>query len=62
MPIMNGYELYEKVKSIDNKVKVCFLTAYSEHYTEEFETRFNSSSASTSLSSDGERRVHDYQS
>ena len=45
MPIMNGYELYERVKSIDNKVKVCFLTANSEHYTEEFETRFNSSSS-----------------
>jgi two-component SAPR family response regulator len=41
---MNGYELYEKVKSIDNKVKVCFLTAYSEHYTEEFKTRFTPSS------------------
>lgn len=40
MPVMSGYELYDKVKSIDNKVKVCFLTAYSEHYTEEFETRF----------------------
>ncbi|MFL6328837.1 MAG: hypothetical protein ACJ72U_00835 [Nitrososphaeraceae archaeon] len=26
MPIMNGYELYEKVKKLDDKVKVCFLT------------------------------------
>ena len=50
MPTMNGYELYEKVKKIDDKVKVCFLTAYSEHYTEEFEKRFSSSSTSTSLS------------
>ncbi|HJT47122.1 MAG TPA: hypothetical protein VJ729_02980, partial [Nitrososphaeraceae archaeon] len=31
-------------------VKVCFLTAYSERYTEEFETRFSSSSISTPLS------------
>jgi DNA-binding NtrC family response regulator len=46
MPIMNGYELYDKVKKIDDKVKVCFLTAYSEHYTEEFKTRFTSSSLS----------------
>ncbi|MFL6360292.1 MAG: hypothetical protein ACJ72R_01960 [Nitrososphaeraceae archaeon] len=23
---MNGYELYEKVKKLDDKVKVCFLT------------------------------------
>jgi DNA-binding response OmpR family regulator len=26
MPIMNGYELYEKEKKLDDKVKVCFLT------------------------------------
>jgi len=29
---------------LDDKVKVCFLTAYGEHYTEEFKTRFTSSS------------------
>jgi DNA-binding response OmpR family regulator len=34
MPNMDGYELYEKIKKIDNKVKVCFLTA-SEKYKEE---------------------------
>ena len=44
MLAMNGYELYEKVKKMDGKVKVCFLTAYGEHYTEEFKTRFTSSS------------------
>jgi two-component SAPR family response regulator len=38
--------LYEKVKKLDNKVKVCFLTAYSEHYAEEFKSAFNSSSTS----------------
>jgi CheY-like chemotaxis protein len=27
MPKMNGYELYEKIKKIDDKVKVYFLTA-----------------------------------
>jgi CheY-like chemotaxis protein len=50
MPIMNGYELYEKVKKIDDKVKVCFLTAYGEHYTEEFKTRFTSSSLADNVS------------
>jgi len=40
MPRINGYELYEKIKKIDDKVKVCFLTAFEEHYTEEFNTRF----------------------
>ena len=27
MPKMNGFELYREIKKIDNKVKVCFLTA-----------------------------------
>src|SRR5918992_489839 len=44
MPDMNGFELYEQIKKIDSKVKVCFLTAYGEGYTEEFKKRFPSSS------------------
>jgi DNA-binding response OmpR family regulator len=35
MPKMNGYELCEKIKKIDDKVKVCFLTASEEQHTEE---------------------------
>jgi DNA-binding response OmpR family regulator len=27
MPKMNGFELYKQIKKIDDKVKVCFLTA-----------------------------------
>ena len=27
MKKMNGFELYKEIKKIDNKVKVCFLTA-----------------------------------
>jgi two-component system response regulator ChvI len=34
LPKMNGYELYDKIRNIDNKVNVCFLTA-SERYKEE---------------------------
>ncbi|HEY9385732.1 MAG TPA: response regulator [Nitrososphaeraceae archaeon] len=30
MPIMNGFELYQKLKEKDDHVKVCFLTAVSE--------------------------------
>ena len=33
MPKMDGYELYDKIRKIDDKVKVCFLTA-SERYKE----------------------------
>jgi DNA-binding response OmpR family regulator len=35
MPGINGFELYKQIKKIDDKVKVCFLTA-SEMYYEEF--------------------------
>src|ERR671910_1841740 len=28
LPKMDGFELYDKMKEIDNKVKVCFMTAY----------------------------------
>jgi CheY-like chemotaxis protein len=30
MPGMNGFKLYQKIKDMDNKVKVCFITAYDE--------------------------------
>jgi CheY-like chemotaxis protein len=32
MPQMVGFEVYEKMKEIDNKVKVCFITAYDVNY------------------------------
>ena len=35
MPGINGFELYRQIKKIDDKAKVCFLTA-SEMYYEEF--------------------------
>ena len=35
MPEMDGFELYDKIKKKDDKVKICFLTA-SELYYEEF--------------------------
>ncbi len=46
MPKMNGYELYEKLKKIDDKVKVCFLTA-SERYKEEHRPSFLSSGSTS---------------
>jgi two-component system catabolic regulation response regulator CreB/two-component system response regulator ChvI len=30
MPKMNGIELYQEIRKIDAKVKVCFLSAYEE--------------------------------
>jgi DNA-binding NtrC family response regulator len=39
MPKMNGFELYKKIKHIDNKIEVCFITAY-EDYREEFKESF----------------------
>jgi CheY-like chemotaxis protein len=35
MPEMDGFLLYQEIKKIDNKIKVCFLTA-SEMYHEKF--------------------------
>src|SRR5215467_3181230 len=35
MPEMDGFQLYQKMKRIDSKLKVCFLTA-SEMYYERF--------------------------
>ena len=32
MPKMNGFELYEKVKEIDDKAKACFITAHEVYY------------------------------
>ncbi len=37
MPNMNGFNLYERMKEIDNKVRVCFLTA-SEFFYDEYRT------------------------
>jgi two-component system, OmpR family, response regulator ChvI len=34
MPGMTGFELYKEVMKIDNKVKVCFVTAYDLSYDE----------------------------
>ena len=32
MPKMHGFELYRQIKRVDDKVKVCFLTAGEMYY------------------------------
>jgi CheY-like chemotaxis protein len=32
MPNINGFELYEELKKMDDKPKVCFITAYELYY------------------------------
>jgi CheY-like chemotaxis protein len=32
MPKMNGFELYEEIKKLDDKVRICFLTAATAYY------------------------------
>jgi two-component system, OmpR family, response regulator ChvI len=39
MPNMTGFELYRRLKEIDPKVKVCFITAF-ETYYEKFRQEF----------------------
>jgi DNA-binding response OmpR family regulator len=48
MPKIDGYELYDKIRKIDDKVKVCFLTA-SEIYKEEHRPSFLSSGSTSFL-------------
>ena len=40
MPEMDGFNLYQKMKKIDSKINVCFLTA-SELYYERFRKEFS---------------------
>jgi DNA-binding response OmpR family regulator len=49
MPKMNGYELCEKIKKIDDKVKICFLTASDEQYAEDIKTSSSSLASSSSF-------------
>lgn len=39
MPNMTGFELYRKIKELDSKVRVCFITAL-ETYYEKFKQEF----------------------
>jgi two-component system, OmpR family, response regulator ChvI len=39
MPKMNGFELYNKLRQIDEKARICFITAY-ELYFDEFKRIF----------------------
>ena len=32
MPKMNGFELYREIEKIDDKAKVCFITAFEVYY------------------------------
>jgi two-component SAPR family response regulator len=34
LPNMNGFELYQRIKRLDDKVKVCFITASELYYKE----------------------------
>src|SRR5919198_5042214 len=40
MTAMNGFELYKKLRKVDDKVKVCFITAFDDYYYEEFKESF----------------------
>ena len=39
MPKMNGFELYKRIRQIDDNAKVCFMTAF-EVYYDEFKSAF----------------------
>lgn len=37
---MNGFELYKKMRQIDDKVRICFMTNLRARYLDEFKTTF----------------------
>ncbi len=39
MPQLNGFELYKKIQEKDDRIKVCFITAF-EDYNDEFKQSF----------------------
>jgi DNA-binding response OmpR family regulator len=41
MPNMNGFELYQKIRMLDDKIKICFLTASGINH-EEFRKKADS--------------------
>lgn len=43
MPNMNGLDLYKEMRKVDDKIKVCFVTAF-EVYYKELKNRFQPSS------------------
>jgi two-component SAPR family response regulator len=43
-PNMNGIDLYNKVRKIDENIKVCFISA-NKYYYEEFRNQLTSSAA-----------------
>ena len=38
MPKMNGFELYNQIQKIDDRVKVCFITAFDIQKDEYFDS------------------------
>ncbi|HET7149040.1 MAG TPA: response regulator [Candidatus Nitrosopolaris sp.] len=45
MPVMNGFELYMEIRKIDEKVKVCFISAFELDLKQKFESSLNLPSA-----------------
>jgi two-component SAPR family response regulator len=36
MPVMNGFGLYNEIRKVDDRIKICFLTATTDVYYEVF--------------------------
>lgn len=32
MPVMNGFQLYQRMRDVDNYCRVCFITAFETYY------------------------------
>ncbi len=54
LPKMNGFELYKEIRKIDDKVKVCFITAFDVDHGE-IKKEFQSSSNTTQRDEPGKK-------
>ena len=41
MPHIDGFDLYKKIKEIDNNIRICFLTASEAYYQQYREKDFH---------------------
>lgn len=57
MPSMNGFDLYQKIREMDQKIKVCFITAF-DIYHNELARRFENSSQTSLYKEDSGCIIH----
>lgn len=55
MPKMSGLELYQEIRKVDDRVKICFITAFDVHHRE-LKKKFQKGSNTTYQAKEGEEQ------